>query len=141
MTINSAIAHNTVVDNNIKQAYTKVVKLTYANFGTTPVNTLVARLPADATITRISYSNNLKLAGNSISAATLSLGYASAGTNIVNAFDVFTTVGTYAPLSPIAAIMHEGQPTWTELSIWAQGSATTGDPTSGIIYLIIDFVR
>jgi len=137
-------ADPTQVNTNCKVVQTKVVKLTYANFGVTPVDALVARIPANATIVGIRYYNQTKLAGNSISAATLSIGTTSGSTNIVNAFDVFTTVGTMAYLSPIATIMHNLGAylgSWTSLDFYARGTATTGDPTSGTIYLMIDYVQ
>jgi len=128
---------------NIKDVVTKVVKLTSANFTvTTATNTLVAVLPADASILRISYWNKTKLAGGSISAATLSLGTAPAGTQFVSAYDVFTTVGTQALLSPITGIMQNYNiPYSTDIQVWASGLATTGSPTSGEIYLVIEYVR
>lgn len=128
---------------NIKQPLVTVVKLTSANFTvTTATNTLVAVLPADATILSFTYWNKTKLAGGSISAATLSLGSASAGTQFVNAFDVFTTVSTQALLTPVTGIMQNyAVPAGGDIQIWASGLATTGSPTSGEIYVEIRYVR
>lgn len=128
---------------NIKDVVAKVVKLTSANFTvTTATNTLVAVLPADATILRFEYWNKTKLAGGSVSAATLSLGTASAGTQFINAFDVFTTVGTQAVLSPVTGIMQNYSiPLGSDIQVWASGLATTGSPTSGEIYVTIYYVR
>jgi hypothetical protein len=133
----------TVINSQVKALQVKVCKLTFANFGTTPVNTLIATFPPNAAITRIAYWNKTKLAGNSISAATLSLGFASAGTTIVSAFDVFTTVGTNATLSPSNLILQTtiGEGSGGDYKIWAQGSATTGDPDAGEIYVIFEYVR
>jgi hypothetical protein len=90
----------------------------------------------------MSYWNKTKMAGNSISAATLSVGSATSGTQYVNAFDVFTTVGTKAGLSPIAGIMQPYNIPYTaDLDIWVTGTATTGNPTSGEIYLEVQYVR
>lgn len=137
------VADQTVINSQVKSVMTKVVKLTFANFAiTTPVDAKVATLPADATILSFSYWNKTKLAGASISAATLSLGTASGGTQFVNAFDVFTTVGTQAFLSPVAAIMAPlSAPAGSDIQVWARGSATTGTPTSGEIYVVIEYVR
>ncbi len=128
---------------NIKDIRVTVVKLTSANFAvTTSVKTLVAVLPADATILGFKYWNKTKLAGGSISAATLSLGTTSAGTEFVSAFDVFTTVGTQALLSPVTGIMQNyALPLGTDIQVWATGLATTGTPTSGEIYVEISYVR
>lgn len=126
----------------IKDVVTKVFKLTSANFSTSGVNTLVGVLPADASILRISYWNKTKLAGNSISAATLSLGATSGGTDYVNAFNVFTTVSTYGVLSPVTGILQPyGVPNTTDIQLWVNGTSTTGTPTSGEIYLIVEYVR
>ena len=128
---------------NIKDVVTKVVKLTSANFTvTTATNTLVARLPADATILSMSYWNKTKLAGGSISAAAMSVGSTSGGTEFVSAFDVFTTVGTMAFLSPITGIMQNySLPLGGDIPSWVKGLATTGSPTSGEVYLVIEYVR
>lgn len=130
------------VISNIKDVVVKVVKLTSANFSTTAINTLVAALPADSTILKFEYWNKTKLAGNSISAAALSLGSTSGGTEFVSAYDVFTTVGTTATLSPVTGIMQNyGLPLGSDIPVWAKGLATTGIPTSGEIYVAIYYVR
>lgn len=128
---------------NDKDVHVKVVKLTSANFTvTTATNTLVAVLPADATILSFEYWNKTKLAGNSIDGASLSLGTASGGTQFVSAYDVFTTAGTQAILSPVTGIMQNyAIPYSTDIQIWAKGLSTTGSPTSGEIYVTITYVR
>jgi hypothetical protein len=128
---------------NIKDVVVKVVKLTSANFAvTTSVKTLVAVLPADATILGFKYWNKTKLAGGGITAAALSLGTTSAGTEFISAFDVFTTVGTQALLSPVTGIMQNyAIPLGADIQVWATGLATTGTPTSGEIYVEISYVR
>lgn len=137
------VADQTVLNSQVKSSMVKVCKLTNTNFTiTTPTDALIATLPADASIISISYWNKTKLAGASISAASLSLGSASGGTQFVNAFDVFTTVGTMAFLSPTLGIMQPyGLPLGSDIQIWARGSATTGSPTSGELYVIIEYVR
>ena len=127
----------------VKETKVKVFKLTSAHFTvTTATNTKVGVLPADAAIVRISYWNKTKLAGNSIDGATMSVGSASAGTQFVNAFDVFTTVATFAPISPVTGIMQaHALPNTTEIPIWVDGLSTTGTPTSGEIYLMVEYVR
>jgi len=128
---------------NIKDVVTKVVKLTSANFTiTTGTNTLVAVLPADATILGFKYLSKTQLAGGSISAAALSLGTTSGGTEFVSAFNVFTTAGTQALLTPVTGIMQNySLPLGSDIQVWAKGLATTGNPTSGEIYVEITYVR
>lgn len=126
----------------VKECLTKVFKLTFANFATGTVNTKVGVLPADASIVRLSYWNQTKLAGNSISAATMGVGTTSGGTEFVSAFNVFTTVGTQAILSPVTGILQPyNVPLGQEIPIYVKGDSTTGTPTSGEIYLIVEYVR
>lgn len=126
----------------VKDVVVKVVKLTFANFSTSGVNTKVCVLPADASILKFTYWNKTKLAGNSISAATISVGSTSGGTEFINGFDVFTTVGTQAILSPVTGILQPYNiPATTEIPIYINGTSTTGTPTSGEIYVEIQYVR
>jgi len=127
----------------IKDVVVKVVKLTYANFSTAGVNTLVAALPADASILSIAYWNKTKLAGNSISAATISIGASSGGTDFVNGFDILSPAsGARAAISPITGILQPYNiPLGLDIQLFVNGTATTGNPTSGEIYLIIEYVR
>ena len=127
---------------NIKDKVCKIVKLTSANFTTTNVDTLVAVLPADATITGFDLWVKTQLAGGGITAAALSLGSASGGAQFVSALTAFATAGTYTPLTPVSGIMQNYNiPYGTDVQIYARGTATTGNPTSGEIYLVISYVR
>lgn len=126
----------------VKDVVTKVFKLTYSNFATGNVDTLIGRLPAGASILSFEYWNKTKLAGNSISAATLSVGSTSGGTEFVSAFDVFTTVGTQDRLSPVTGILQpQAYPLGTDIPLYVRGTSTTGTPTSGEIYLTVLYVR
>ena len=126
----------------VKDVLTKVVKLTSANFGTTAVNTLVAALPGDATITGAFLWVKTQLAGNSISAATINIGSTSGGTQFASAFNSFGTAGAYSTVTPITGIVQNYQiPVTADIPIYVGGTATTGNPTSGEIYLIIQYVR
>ncbi len=134
---------NPTTTSNIKQPSFKIVKLTFADFAvTTSVKSIKAWLPADATITGFKYWNKLKLAGASISAAVLSIGLTSGGTDFVSAFDVFTTVSTYADISPVTGIFQNyALPAGNDIPLWFDGLATTGTPTSGELYVVIEYVR
>jgi hypothetical protein len=128
---------------NMKGVAVKVVKLTSANFTTTNVDTLLAVLPADATIIGMDLWVKTQLAGNSISAATLSLGSASGGAQFVSASSLaFGTANTFSVVTPILAIVQNyQQPLGSDIQIWGRGVATTGNPTSGELYLMIKYVR
>ena len=128
---------------NIKDLSVKVVKLTSANFSTTPINTMVAVLPADATILSMRLWVKTQLAGGSISAATLSVGSSSAGTQFINASALaFGVATTYSVMPAIAGIVQNYNiPYGTDIQLWVNGAATTGIPTSGEMYLIVEYVR
>ena len=127
---------------NVKDVAVKVVKLSSANFSTTPINTLVAVLPADATILNMQLVVKTQLAGGGITAATVSLGTASAGTQFASAANAFGAAGANADLATLAGIMQNYQvPLGGDIQVWAQGTATTGIPTSGELYLTIYYVR
>ena len=128
---------------NIKDVGVKVVKLTSANFTTTNVDTLLAVLPADATILKYDLWVKTQLAGGSVSAATLSLGSASGGTQFVNASALaFGTAGTFSVMPAVTGIMQNyGIPLGADIQIYGRGTATTGNPTSGELYLTIWYVR
>lgn len=134
---------NPTVLSNCKSPQVKIVKLTSADFVvTTSAKSIKAWLPADATITGFTYWNQTKLAGGSVSAAVLSIGSTSGGTEFVNAFDVFTTVATQAILTPVTGIFQEyALPLGQDIPLWFAGLATTGSPTSGVIYVAIHYVR
>lgn len=127
---------------NIKETFVKVFKLTSANFTTGGTNTLVGALPADASIVSVRHWVKTQLAGGSISAATINVGSASGGTQFVSAFNSFGTAGAFAWVTPVTGIMQNyNPPMTTDIQIWVGGTATTGNPTSGEIYLTVEYVR
>ena len=128
---------------NDKDVHVKVVKLTSANFTTTNVDTLVAVLPAGATILSFRLWVKTQLAGGSVSAATLALGSASGGAQFMAAnAAAFGTAGVATWLTPVIGIMQNYNiPYGADVQIWARGVATTGNPTSGEMYLTVEYVR
>lgn len=128
---------------NSKDKKLKVVKLTSANFSTANVDTLVAVLPADATITGFDFWVKTQLAGGSVSAATLSLGSASGGAQFVSASALaFGAANTFSTMPAVLGIMQNySLPLGGDIPIYARGTATTGNPTSGELYLTIHYVR
>lgn len=127
---------------NVKDVVVKVVRLTSANFSTTAVNTLVAVLPADATILNMQLNVKTQLAGGGITAATVNLGTASAGTQFASAANAFGTAGTNADIATLTGIMATYQvPLGGDIQVWAGGLATTGIPTSGELFITIYYVR
>jgi len=127
---------------NIKDVVVKAVKLTSANFTTDGTNTLVAVLPADSTILGFRLWVKTQLAGGSISAATYSVGTQSAGTQFISALTAFGTAGAYAVQTPVTGIFQNYNPPYgSDIPVWVNGTATTGNPTSGELYLLIEYVR
>lgn len=128
----------------VKDSLCKAVRLTNANFGTTAVNTLVTCLPSDATIIGFTYWNKTILSGGGITAATIAVGTSSGGTqfSVANAAP-FSASGTYGILSPVVNIFQAYNPPYTagDMQIWVSGAATTGIPTAGEFYLLINYVR
>lgn len=128
---------------NDKSVHCKVAKLTFTNFTTAGVNTLLFDLPADATIVSFRLWVKTQLAGGSITAATIALGNASGGAQFYAAnATAFGTAGAATFLSPVLAIMQNyNVPLGADIQIWAAGVATTGNPTSGEMYVTVEYVR
>lgn len=132
----------TVLSGPVKDVVTKVVRLTSANFTTGGTNTLVAVLPADASILSVATWVGTALSGNGVTSPTMSLGTASGGTQFTNALAITNTVGTYALASPITGILQKyNVPLGNDIQIWFGGGCSTGNPTAGEILLIIEYVR
>jgi hypothetical protein len=128
---------------NIKDVVVKVSKLTSANFTTGSTDTLLAVLPADSSILRMSIWVRTQLAGGGITAATLTLGSASGGAQFHAASALaFGTAGTYTVMpTPLAIMQNYSLPLGADIQIWGRGTATTGSPTSGELYLVVEYVR
>lgn len=128
---------------NIKQEIVKVVQLTFADFTTGPRASVKAVLPADATITGIEYWKKTQLSGGGVTAATMSIGVAGTPTQFVNAFDVLTpAAGTSAMISPVTNIFQAyNVPQGSDIALLFTGTATTGNPTAGELYVNIRYVR
>lgn len=127
---------------NIKETIVKVIKLSSANFTTTNTDTLVAVFPADSTFLTMRLWVKTQLAGGSISAATFSVGSTSGGSEFVSALTAFATAGTNVVLTPITGIMQNYNiPFSTDIRMYVRGTATTGNPTSGEMYLTVEYVR
>lgn len=134
---------NPTATSNVKHEVVKVVRLSASDFTTGGAASVKAILPADASITGIEYWKGTQLSGNGITAATLSIGVSGAATRYVNALDVLTpAAGSTALISPVSNIMQAyGLPLGTDIALLFTGTATTGNPTAGEIYVNIRYVR
>ena len=136
-------ADQTVLNSQLKTPVIKVVKLTFANFTTTNTDTLLATIPADASV--ISFRSWVKtaLTGNSVATPTLALGTASGGAQWMAAHTFPAgTAGAAQFLTPVllqdAAL---SLPLGSDQQIWGRGACATGNPTAGEMYLVIEYVR
>lgn len=131
------------VSSNDKSVHVKVSKLTSANFTTTNTDTLLAVLPADSTILNLRLWVRTALAGGSVATPTLALGSASGGAQFMAANAAAAgAAGVNSVLTPVLAIMQNyGLPMGPDIQIWGRGACATGNPTSGEMYLTIEYVR
>jgi hypothetical protein len=134
---------NPTATSNDKDVHTKVVQLTFADFTTGGAASVKAVLPADSTILNISYWKKTAFSGGGVTATTLSVGIPGTPTNFVNALDVNTPVaGTLAFVTPVTNIMQNYQvPNGLDIQLLFTGTATTGSPTAGELYVMIQFAR
>ena len=126
-----------------KVTVVQAVKLTYADFVTGGTASVKAVLPADASIVAFRIWKKTAFSGNGVSAATLSIGITGTATKFVNAYDVHTPVaGTNVLVTPTTNIFQEYDPTApADISLLFTGTATTGNPTAGELYVLIEYVR
>lgn len=125
-----------------KDIQVKVVKLTSADFSTGGTTALKAVLPADASIVSLRLWNKVALSGGGVTAATVSVGTPASSTNFVNASTAAFGAANTFTLLPAANIMQDYQIPWgADIQITVTGTATTGNPTAGEMYLVIEFVR
>jgi len=121
----------------------KVAKLSGANFTTGGANNLVMVLPADATIICFKLWVKTQLAGGGITAATFSVGSTSGGTQFVNASALaFGTANTFSTLPTVSGIYQNYNiPYGADIQLFVNGTATTGNPNAGELYLTVEYVR
>ena len=132
----------TVTTNPAKDVQVKVAKLTSANFTTTGVTTLVAYLPADTTILSIRTYVKTALSGNGVTSPVANVGTTTTATEFISAVGLTNTTGTYVVQTPVTGIMQNyAIPLGGDIPVYFKGTCSTGNPTAGEIYLIIEFVR
>ena len=143
MAINFLEQNNPTATNMDKDVHVKTVKLTFADFTTGPAVSVKAVLPADSSILGFDYWKKTAFSGGSVSAVTLSIGTPAAATNFVNGFDVHTpAAGTTAIITPETNIMQGlSLPLGSDIQLQFTGTATTGNPTAGELYVQIFYVR
>lgn len=119
----------------------QAVKLTFADFTTGGTAAVKAVLPKDASITGFRIWVKTQLAGGSISAATLSIGVTGTATKFVNAVSAFGAAGANSEVATITNIFQDANVETGDIALLFTGTATTGNPTSGELYVLISYVR
>lgn len=133
---------NPTATSNDKVVHQKTVRLTSADFTTAGAASVKAVLPADSSILGFSQWTNVQLAGGGITAATLSVGVAGAPAKFLSAVTAFGAAGAYVwPATQTNILQAYNLPLGPDISLLFTGTATTGNPTSGEIYVTIWYVR
>lgn len=133
---------NPTATSNDKDVHQKTVRLLSSDFTTGGAASVKAILPADSTILSFRLWNKTILSGGGITAATLSIGIPGTPTNFVNAVTALGASGTFTVLTPVSNIMQAyGLPLGPDISLLFTGTATTGNPTAGEMYVTIEYVR
>ncbi len=132
---------NPTATSNIKHNHQKIVRLTFADFIVGTASSTKAVLPADATITSMTFWKKTAFSGNGVSAVLLSIG--NPNVQFVSNFDVNTpAAGTQGSITPIINIMQPYNiPNGPDIPLVFAGGAATGNPTAGEIYISINYVR
>lgn len=130
------------ISNGIKQEYVKIVKLTFADFKTGGQTTMKEILPADAMITGIRYWKRTAFSGGSVSAVTLNIVQANTGSSLVTSFDAHTpAAGAQGFVATNGGATIFSGPATIDIPLNFVGTATTGNPTAGEIYIVVSYVR
>jgi hypothetical protein len=127
----------------VKALHLQAVKLTFADFATGGLASVKAVLPADASIVGFRVWNKTILSGGGITAATLSIGVTGTAGKYVTSFNALGATGAYAFVpTAVTNIFQESDPTApADISLLFTGTATTGNPTAGEMYVLIEYVR
>lgn len=131
----------TATSNN-KSVHVKSVKLTFSDVTTGGANSVKAVFPAQSTFLGIALYKKTQLSGNGITAATLSIGIPGAATQFVNAADVLTpAAGTLTWLTASNTHQNYDPDNRTDISLLFTGTATTGNPTAGELYVDVYYAE
>jgi hypothetical protein len=126
----------------LKDLQVRVHKIGFASFTTTGVNLLLGSYPPDTAFVGFDVWTQTALAGGGITSPVYSLGNVAAGTQFASAVALTNTTGTQAKVTPVTGILQEHDPTnRTDINLWFRGACSTGNPTSGSIYVVVYYAR
>lgn len=127
-----------------KPVKVKAVKLTSADFTTGGVASLKASLPPDASIIGFRLWTKTTFSGNGVSALSLQIG-------VTGTVAKYLAASTVALTGPSTLVFPTGAPNnifqqhdpenRTDIALLFTGTATTGNPTAGEAYVLIEYVR
>lgn len=127
---------------NDKSVHVKSVRLLASDFAVGGSASVDVVLPANSTILAFNFWKRTQLSGGGITAATLSIGIPGAPTSFVNAFDALTpAVGVQSMLTHSGSHQNHDPDNRTDISLLITGTATTGNPTAGEIYVDVIYAQ
>jgi hypothetical protein len=126
-----------------KDLQVKAVKLTFADFSTGGTAAVKAVLPADASIVGFRYWKKTQFSGGGVTALSLNIGVPGAATQFANGLDTLTpAAGTNSFIVVVSNIFQDlALPQTSDIQLLFTGTATTGNPTAGEMYVLIEYVR
>lgn len=128
-----------------KEISVKAVKLTFADFTTGGTASVKAYLPCDASIVGFRHWTKTTYAGNGVTVVSLQIGVTGTVNKFLSATTLSLTGGTAGVATAITAgtgAFQECDPTApVDVALLFTGTATTGNPTSGESYVLIEYVR
>ena len=137
------LAGNPTATSNDKVVHQKTVRILGTSYSLPGSVSVLAVLPADATILSIDFYKKVQISGGGVTAATVSIGVPGAPTQFVSAYDTLAgAAGTSLKVTPVTNIMQPySLPLGGDISLQFTATATTGVPTAGEVYFTVNYVR
>jgi hypothetical protein len=124
-----------------KNLVAKAVKLTFADFTTGGTASVKAMLPKEASIVGFRTWTKTTFAGNGVTVVSLQIGVSGTVAKYLGASTLSLTANaaTY-PTALGAGVYQDAGAEATDIQLLFTGTATTGNPTSGEAYVLIEYV-
>lgn len=131
----------TVLSPTAKDLQVKAVKLTGADFTTGGAASVKAVLPADASIVGFRLWTKTAYSGNGVTALSLNIGVPGTPTKFTNGQAVALTAGAMSFTGAANIFQDLDLPQGQDIQLLFTGTATTGNPTAGESYILIEYIR